>query len=215
MVKGSKHSEETKKKMSDALRDECHPNYGKHHSDETKKKMSVAHKGKHLSDEIKKKISENHADVSGKNNPNYGLTGEKHPFYGISRPEISEKMKGKNNPNWKGGLTSLHISIRSSLPIQIWRNQVFKRDRYQCQLCGGKDLQAHHIEPFHKILEDNNIDTFEKAVNCKELFNTDNGITLCRSCHGLISPNGNKYEQFKNIFYTTIAVKKMKMSKRI
>ena len=35
-----------------------------------------------LSEEHKRKMSENHADVSGKNNPMYGTTGDKCPSYG-------------------------------------------------------------------------------------------------------------------------------------
>ena len=35
-----------------------HPMYGKHHSEETKRKLSEAAKGKHFSDEHKRKISE-------------------------------------------------------------------------------------------------------------------------------------------------------------
>ena len=62
------------------------PNYGKKHTEETKRKMSEAHKGennhnygKHLSEETKKKISENHANVKGENHPMYGRTGENNP----------------------------------------------------------------------------------------------------------------------------------------
>lgn len=84
--KGKKHSEETRKKMSESLKGkltgeknpmfgkkgEQAPMYGKRHSDETKKKMSIAarnisdetrkrrsesRKGKKLSDETKKKMS--------------------------------------------------------------------------------------------------------------------------------------------------------------
>ena len=61
-----KHSEETKKKMSEAMTGEKHPMFGKHLSEETKKKMSEAKTGenhpnfgKHLSEETKKKIREN------------------------------------------------------------------------------------------------------------------------------------------------------------
>jgi len=42
--------------------------------------------GKDVSEETKQKISNNHADVSGKNNPMYGV-----------------KRFGKDNPHWKGG----------------------------------------------------------------------------------------------------------------
>lgn len=70
--KGKKHTDETKQKMGEGVKKrwddpeyrrkmiesrsgENHPLYGKHHTDETKQKLS-----------------ENHADVSGKNNPCYG-----------------------------------------------------------------------------------------------------------------------------------------------
>ena len=46
---GKKHSDETRRKMSDAK---------KNMSEETRKKISVGHKGKHYSEEHKKKISE-------------------------------------------------------------------------------------------------------------------------------------------------------------
>ena len=53
-----KHSEETKRKMSEAKTGEKHPMFGKHFSEDTKRKMSEAHIGKHFSEEHKKKISE-------------------------------------------------------------------------------------------------------------------------------------------------------------
>jgi hypothetical protein len=43
--KGTHHSEETKRKISDAHKGENHHNYGKHLSEETKRKLSVAQKG--------------------------------------------------------------------------------------------------------------------------------------------------------------------------
>lgn len=49
--------------------------------------------GKHgiYSDEYRKKISDNHADVSGKNNPRYGVKVSKETRY-----KISESNKGKH-----------------------------------------------------------------------------------------------------------------------
>lgn len=62
---GKPKSEEHKKKLSKALTGEKSPMFGKHLSEETRKKMSA-----------------NHADMSGKKNPNFGRTGEKHPLFG-------------------------------------------------------------------------------------------------------------------------------------
>lgn len=43
---GKHHSEDTKRKISDALQGKLNPRYGKHHSEETKRKMSETLKGK-------------------------------------------------------------------------------------------------------------------------------------------------------------------------
>lgn len=53
---------------------EGNPFYGKQHSEETKKKISEAKRGTKLSEEHKRKISENHKDISGENNPLYGVS---------------------------------------------------------------------------------------------------------------------------------------------
>jgi group I intron endonuclease len=69
--------------------------HGKHNED-TKKKMKISHQkrwkalgGKHT-EITKKKMSRNHADFSGKNNPNYG----KHPSK-ATRLKLSLWQKGK------------------------------------------------------------------------------------------------------------------------
>ena len=104
-VSGWKANQEQKNKISKSKKGENNyfygkygkdnPNYGRHHTEEAKKKMSESHKnyrgenhpmyGKHHSEETKKKMS----DIR---------KGENHTFYGIKRPEHSEKMSGKNNP---------------------------------------------------------------------------------------------------------------------
>ena len=45
-AKSRKYSEETRAKLSKALKGKPAPNKGKHHSEETKRKMAEAHKGK-------------------------------------------------------------------------------------------------------------------------------------------------------------------------
>lgn len=45
-IKGKHQSEETRKKQSDAIKGEKHPNYGKHHSEETRQKQSISAKAR-------------------------------------------------------------------------------------------------------------------------------------------------------------------------
>ena len=70
-MKGKKHTKEAREKMSKALK-------GKPFSKEHRKNISKSKIGMKLSEETKKKISENHRNVSGENNPMYGITGENH-----------------------------------------------------------------------------------------------------------------------------------------
>ena len=64
-----------------------------------------------------------------------------------------------------------------------WREGVFKRDDYQCQMCGtkGSPLEAHHIRPKYKFPEL----TLEK----------DNGIALCKECHQ------TRVTRYEHLFY--------------
>jgi hypothetical protein len=88
-------SEESRRKQSEAMKGENHPNYGKSHSEETRKRISEAMKGK--------------------------LAGENHPLYGKSpseetRRKRSEAMKGENNPNygkkwWNDGKGNTKFSV--------------------------------------------------------------------------------------------------------
>ena len=82
---GKKHSDETKKKMSDSLKGNRNCS-GRKLSEYSKQKIREKHLGKTLSEETKQKISENHHDISGQNNPMYG---KKHS------PETIEKMRQK------------------------------------------------------------------------------------------------------------------------
>lgn len=95
-------------------------------------------------------------------------------------------MMGANNPNWAGGSRDIYKQIRSSFEYKLWRKQVFKRDNYACVFCGdskGGNLEADHIKPFAVLLREFNINIFEEALECEELWDINNGRTLCKSCH--------------------------------
>ena len=91
------------------------PMKGKHHTEASKQLMSEAQlgekhhmHGKYLTEEHKQKISDKHADVSGKNNPNYGRTGEQAPMYGrIGENSPMYGRSGEKSPVWKGGISYL------------------------------------------------------------------------------------------------------------
>ncbi|MFW6173604.1 MAG: HNH endonuclease, partial [Elusimicrobiota bacterium] len=96
--------------------------------------------------------------------------------------------------NWKGGITPVKKKFRDSPKYKKWRKEIFKRDNYTCQDCEkrGGYLEVHHIKRVYKIFEENNIKNFKEALNCKELWNKDNGITLCKECHTKTKNGNNK-----------------------
>lgn len=102
------------------------------------------------------------------------------------------KVSGKQNGNWKGGISSLNHSIRTSNEYYEWRLQIFGRDNFTCQYCGvrGTYLEAHHIKSFNEIIKEYNIKNSDDALNCKILWDLNNGITYCVNCHNKLKMKG-------------------------
>lgn len=73
---------------------------------------------------------------------------------------------------------------RTAKEYKDWRQAVFQRDGFRCQICGqvGRKLNAHHIKPFKDYP--------------KLRYEVSNGITLCEKCHREVHKemrrNGNK-----------------------
>ncbi len=147
---------------------------------ETRLKISAGKKGFKHSEETKEKMSKSfHA---------HGFTDtmrvamKKRVANGFIPPHPG---RAENNRRWNGR-APLKEKIRNCFQYRQWRSDVFTRDNFTCQSCGddrGGNLEADHIKPFSQILNFNEITTFESALKCEELWNINNGKTLCKSCH--------------------------------
>ena len=93
--------------------------------------------------------------------------------------------KGPKNINWKGGVTPLIEQIRRCFRYRLWHSDIFTRDYWTCQECNkkGGNLHVHHIKQLVIIITENNINTIKEALECSELWDINNGITLCKKCH--------------------------------
>jgi len=188
-LKGTyKHSEETKKKigMSNSL-----VLKGRKLSEEHRKNMSIGMKGGNSSSFKKGSnlwIGKKHSEESKKK-----MSESKKGKIGYWKNKERPKMKNENHWNWKNGRTDLRRRLMCSYKYRQWRSDVFTRDNYTCQECNLNHcyLEAHHIKEFNKIIEENNIKLLDEALNCEELWNINNGITLCNKCHNK-TKNGRK-----------------------
>lgn len=187
---GKKHSEETKKKMSETQKKIGNGkwNLGKKSTQETKIKQSIALKL---------------AYKEGRKKP--AMLGKKIPL--MQRLLQSQKMRGSNSPNYKGGVTPINMRLRGCSKYKIWRESVYKRDAYTCIWCGdnkGGNLEPDHIIPFSYILDQIRFqfgveNLYDKALESELLWNINNGRTLCKDCHRKTDTWGHKSNNKKDI----------------
>lgn len=105
-----------------------------------------------------------------------GKPGPKHSLE--TRLKMSIGKRGDKCHLWKGGIGKKNKLARHTVEYKIWRELVFERDDWTCQVCNrrGGELHPHHIKPFAEF------ENLRTDIN--------NGITLCAgrtkdTCHGL------------------------------
>jgi hypothetical protein len=143
-------------------------------TNERRKKISLKCKGSHKanSTSFKKGQKPPHTGktaewAKGKNNVNFGKFGKEHPCF--------KKTK----------VHKFHKIIRETFKYRQWRSDIFTRDNFTCVICGlrGVYLEADHIKRFIDIIREYKIETLDEAIGCEELWNINNGRTLCQQCH--------------------------------
>ena len=177
MRKGQKHKPESKIRISLAKK-------GKKLILEHRKKISDSRKRKGSPWLIGRKLSEQHKKDIGKENKG------KHHWSLKMRMKMSNERMGSKNPNWNGGTSPRHKLDRMNIKYRLWREEVFKRDNYTCQICGtrGGYIEPDHIKPF--------------ALYPELRFDINNGRTLCKKCHEETPTYGYSkiYSQIKNVY---------------
>lgn len=101
-----------------------------------------------------------------------------------------ENIKGENHPNYNSNITDEERERNRKIPqYRQWREEVFKRDNYTCQITGdnrGGNLVAHHLNSFN----------YDK----EHRYDVDNGITITEEVHKLFHKlygyGNNTKEQF-------------------
>jgi transposase len=150
--------------------------------------MAGWNKGQPLPEEQRQHLSEIAKQRTGPDSSRYGVE-----LSDETRQKISDSLKGRyrgpDNPQWNGGSSDERHKWHSRYEYKEWRDAVFKRDGYACQMCGKPsegDIEAHHIYPW--------------CDYPSKRFDAGNGITLCQECHLSIKGIELEYaEQFLSI----------------
>jgi 5-methylcytosine-specific restriction endonuclease McrA len=197
---GIKHSKETRMKMSKI-------HMGRVVSQETREKIRTAHKGKKLSEEHKKKLSLSHIGKIVKHSGQFkkGFVPWNKDTKGFmkawNKGKICPQMQKEHNHLWKGGTSRIYKTGYGSPQYREWRRSVFIRDEFTCQRCGKRQIYitAHHIKSFSKIVKENDIKNLQQALECKELWDVNNGMTLCEDCHSKIDKYRARFKIKKGV----------------
>lgn len=112
---------------------------------------------------------------------------------GCLKRELRASQFGSTHPGWNPLLTEEdRVKQRKIVGLADWREAVFARDGFTCQICGarGGKLHAHHVNAYHWDIAGR--------------LDVDNGITLCvedhRGYHSAFGKNNStkeKFEEFK------------------
>jgi hypothetical protein len=84
----------------------------------------------------------------------------------------------------------LKLKIRNTTRYLNWRLSILKRDNFTCKICHASTkenkslrLEVHHPKSFDDICTENNLSTVEQALACKQLWDLNNGFSICYRCH--------------------------------
>jgi hypothetical protein len=186
---------------SKEMKGEKHFFFGKHHTEEVRKKISMKNRGVPNSKIIGDKNPMKRLDIKQK------MIEAKKKLHIIPKTAFKKghlpwnkgkkylNVSGKNNWNWKGGITPENEQIRKSVELKEWKRACLRRDSFTCQRCGryGGNLEVHHINNFAEFSE------LRTAL--------DNGITLCKNCHldfhkkyGFKNNTKGQLEEFLNYY---------------
>jgi hypothetical protein len=137
-----------------------------------------------------KKLSSEHKIRIGESNKGKQIwwTGKKHSLQSRNKmslywkgrkktKEWTEMMKGKNNPNWHGGLSFEPYTLDWT---ETLRRSIRERDHYICRVCNQYGNEVHHIN-------------YNKQ-DC----NPTNLVTLCESCHSKTNFNRTFWMKYFN-----------------
>lgn len=141
------------------------------------------------------------SEMVGPNHPRWTGSGICPTCNGVKSNRVARECRrcsartysGPNSWAWRGGHTGFRKVLYATWKYKQWRQNVFKRDGFTCQMCfhHGGYLEAHHKKRMIVIIKEfipnpgalKGYQVRDRLLNYEPLWNLDNGITLCQKCH--------------------------------
>jgi hypothetical protein len=103
-----------------------------------------------------------------------GLRSGRSTSCGCYHSEVMAAQRGDQSPHWKPELTQEdrnrgRLGTSANLAWASLAQQIRKRDRATCLVCGEHGTHVHHLEPW--------------ALNRDLRYDPANLVTLCKECH--------------------------------
>ena len=164
---GKRYSEEARRNISLSLRGEKHPNYGKHHSEETKRKISEAQIGKEISEETRKKLSEANRGrtYSEEYKQRMSEICKGRVVSDETRERISEALKGRE-------FSEEHKAKISEAAKERWKDEEYREshsgENHPMFGCGEKNpmFGKNHTDEARKKMSEIAKERFSNPENC-------------------------------------------------
>jgi 5-methylcytosine-specific restriction endonuclease McrA len=124
------------------------------HTEETRKKISIAMKGvkpKHPVIITCKRCGKQKTTAHPEQlfcSRHCALLG--HTYSPEQKRKIGDAQRGAKSYLWQGGKTTINRLVRKGIEAREWRKAVFTRDGYRCFGCGTQSgpFNGHHIYPW-------------------------------------------------------------------
>lgn len=152
---GIKHTEETKRKMSESRKGENHYNYGRPLSKEHKKAISIANTGKQFSEEHRRKISEASRNRSIETRKKLSEARKGKVLSLETRKKISEAHRGKHlSEEVKMKISKAKTGVKRKPFSDEWKERIGNAKRGEKNHNYGKHLS----EEYRKKISANHAD---------------------------------------------------------
>lgn len=168
MRKGTKHTEETKRKQTEATKRQWQ-------NPEFRERMFEIHKGSKRTEETKAKMRASHI----------GMTGKTHTEETKVRMSITHS--GENNYNWQGGISFEPYGVEFNDEL---KSQIRDRDNHTCQECHyteeqlGRALDVHHIDYNKTNNSPENLISLCRSCHMQTNFSREDWIDYFRKMNG-------------------------------